>query len=387
MFVSTDFFTVTSKCGYSTEYHDVNHSGSECGFTTAVEKKRFHQYKTAHIMSSIIFLLVHIILPIAYIDMYHYVDAFSLPSYLSHLRYHSGVYLGNKNMMQTSSILLMTEQSTKSDNTASTSISETKIINPAATPSSSSTTNEYSFFDEATIYIRAGSGGQGSSTYKKGVNNQNGPPDGGNGGRGGDVILELDESLNTLAGLARYAWRPNSFGGGGGARRRGDGSDATSTRVLSFRAENGVDGARQNKQGRNGKDVIVRVPPGTVVQEEISSQTEDGDEPMYIDCGTITTTNPTLKAAFGGEGGEGSSAEKLQRGVRRARTPPQGGERKRLKLTLKVVADVSVVSTLYISTLFLRTHTHTDSSNLDILPGRIGGSTQCWQIYFAEQGH
>ena len=204
-------------------------------------------------------------------------------------------------------------------------------------------TNEYSFFDEATIYIRAGSGGQGSSTYKKGVNNQNGPPDGGNGGKGGDVLLELDESLNTLAGLARYAWRPNSFGGGGGARRRGDGSDATSTRVLSFRAENGVDGARQNKQGMNGKDVIVRVPPGTVVQEEISSQNEDGAEPMYIDCGTITTANPTLKVAFGGEGGEGSSAEKLQRGVRRARTPPQGGERKRLKLTLKVVADVSIV--------------------------------------------
>ena len=92
----------------------------------------------------------------------------------------------------------MTERSTKSDNTASksdnnasTSTSTSNIINPASTPSSS-TTNEYSFFDEATIYIRAGSGGQGSSTYKKGVNNQNGPPDGWNGGRGGDVILELD---------------------------------------------------------------------------------------------------------------------------------------------------------------------------------------------------
>ena len=50
-----------------------------------------------------------------------------------------------------------------------------------------------------------------------------------------------------------------------------------------------------------------------------------------------------VSESFGGEGGEGSSAEKLQRGVRRARTPPQGGERKRLKLTLKVVADVSIV--------------------------------------------
>lgn len=227
-------------------------------------------------------------------------------------------------------------------------------INPAATPSSSSSTNEYSFFDEATIYIRAGSGGQGASTYKKGVNNQNGPADGGNGGRGGDVILQLDESLNTLAGLARYAWRPNSFGGGGGAKRRsggssdsgasggGGGEGGTTTRVLSFRAENGIDGARQNKQGRNGKDIVVRVPPGTIVQEEV--QTDDDEEPEYINLGTITHTNPTQIIATGGQGGEGSAANIAQRGVRRPRTPPQGGQRKRLKLTLKVVADVALVA-------------------------------------------
>ena len=255
--------------------------------------------------------------------------------------------------------------------------------NPAATPipSSSTSTNEYSFFDEATIYVRAGSGGQGASTYKKGVNNQNGPADGGNGGRGGDVILQLDESLNTLAGLARYAWRPNSFGGGGGAKQRrvsssgssssssgsggsgGSGTGESSTRVLSFRAENGVDGGRQCKQGRNGKDVVVRVPPGTIVQEEIittisnnsnnnfaqqqqQSPQDDGndeDDCHYIDCGTITHINPTQIIATGGQGGEGSAAKTLQRGVRRPRSPPQGGQRKRLKLTLKVVADVALV--------------------------------------------
>ena len=232
------------------------------------------------------------------------------------------------------------QQSIENENTAGTTSTKDVILNPATTPTTSS--SEYSFFDEAIIYIRAGSGGQGSSTYKKGVNNQNGPPDGGNGGQGGNIILQLDESLNTLAGLARYAWRPNSFGGGGGARRRSSsgGNDSTSTRVLSFRAENGIDGARQNKQGRNGKDVVVRVPPGTVVQEEMKQ--DDDEELTYIDVGTITTTNPTLIPAYGGSGGEGSSAEKLQRGVRRARIPPQGGQRKRLKLTLKVVADVSI---------------------------------------------
>ena len=151
MFISTDCFTVTYKCGCSTEYHDVNHSDCCCATTDVStkrqqgKKRRFHQYKTAHIMNTIIFILVHII-TIASIDFVtHHVDALSLPSSLSHLRYHSGVYLGNKNMMQTSSILLMTDQSTKSDNaasksdnTASTSTSDTNIINPAATPSSSS---------------------------------------------------------------------------------------------------------------------------------------------------------------------------------------------------------------------------------------------------------
>ncbi|KAL7536448.1 hypothetical protein ACHAXR_007171 [Thalassiosira sp. AJA248-18] len=281
----------------------------------------------------------------------------SLPSRTNH-----GV--SSRNPMQITRSSLFMNQSTKSNDSnaaeatsssstpTTTSSSSNDTINPAATPiaTTSSSTNEYSFFDEAIIYIRAGSGGQGSSTYKKGVNNQNGPPDGGNGGKGGDVILQLDESLNTLAGLARYAWRPNSFGGGGGAKRRsgsggsGEGANTapTSTRVLSFRAENGIDGARQNKQGRYGKDVVVRVPPGTVVQEEIVQ--EQGEEPIYIDLGTITNFKPNLIVGQGGVGGEGSTAERLQRGVRRARTPPQGGQRKRLKLTLKVVADVALVA-------------------------------------------
>ena len=165
-----------------------------------------------------------------------------------------------------------------------------------------------------------------------------------------------------MAGLARYAWRPNSFGGGGGAKRRrvsnsgssssssggGSGTGESSTRVLSFRAENGIDGGRQCKQGRNGKDVVVRVPPGTIVQEEIISPQDDGDDEEddchYIDCGTITHINPTQIIATGGQGGEGSAAKTLQRGVRRPRSPPQGGQRKRLKLTLKVVADVALVA-------------------------------------------
>jgi hypothetical protein len=110
--------------------------------------------------------------------------------------------------------------------------------------------HEYSFYDEATIHVRAGSGGQGSSTYKRGVASQNGPPDGGNGGKGGDVYLIVDNSLNTLAGLNPTSWRPNAFGGSGAARSGGVSSSSSNPIYKSFRAENGLDGARQLKDGR-----------------------------------------------------------------------------------------------------------------------------------------
>ena len=197
-----------------------------------------------------------------------------------------------------------------------------------------SCTNEYSFFDEAIIYVRAGSGGQGASTFKKGVGGQDGPPDGGNGGRGGNVVIIVDASLNTLAGLTN-AWRPNSFGGSGAAA-----SNNPRDQRKSFRAENGVDGARQVKSGRYGNDVTIRVPPGTVVQELIEH--EDSSEEL-IELGSLVLDKPSLVVAQGGEGGEGSGINSKGRGVKRPRIPPQGGDRKTLKLTLKIVADVALV--------------------------------------------
>lgn len=196
-----------------------------------------------------------------------------------------------------------------------------------------SSASEYSFFDEATIYVRAGSGGQGASTYKKGVGGQDGPPDGGNGGKGGNVIMIVDESLNTLAGLTN-AWRPNSFGGSGAAA-----STNFRDQNKSFRAENGADGGRQMKSGRFGKDATIRVPPGTVVLEVFEN--DDGSEELS-ELGSLVLDKPELQVAQGGEGGEGSGINK-GRGVRRPRLPPQGGQRKTLRLTLKIVADVALV--------------------------------------------
>lgn len=199
-------------------------------------------------------------------------------------------------------------------------------------------TNEYSFFDEAYIYVRAGSGGQGASTYKKGVKGQNSHPDGGSGGRGGNVLIIADASLNTLAGLV----------------------NTNSNRFLqSFRAENGQDGDRQFKNGKYGNDVVIRVPPGTVVEEEIiENEGEENELRELNELGTVVLPSTEeddfdwkwkntveLVVARGGDGGEGTSASQSKggRGVRRPRAPPVGGERKRLKLTLKIVADVALV--------------------------------------------
>jgi GTP-binding protein len=195
--------------------------------------------------------------------------------------------------------------------------------------------NEYSFFDEAIILVRAGSGGQGSSTYKRSPVGMDGPPDGGGGGCGGNIILQTDSTLNSLAGLTQ-AWRPNSFGGSGAA------SQTASLRPHSFRAENGGDGDRQFKNGRYGKDIFIRVPPGTVVQEQLIFENDGNETMQLVDLGSLTLEQDSLVVAYGGEGGEGTGVQG-KRGIKRARAPATGGERKRILLTLKIVADVALV--------------------------------------------
>jgi GTP-binding protein len=241
-------------------------------------------------------------------------------------------------------------------------------------------TDDYSFFDEASIYVRAGSGGQGSSTYKKAKKGANGIPDGGAGGQGGGIVLVVDESLNTLAGLSKRALRPNAFGGGGGAASsKRLGHSNLRERLLSFTAENGRDGGRMFDNGRGGEDCIVRVPPGTVVSiemernttaeawdhewtdeegavEDVEAQEEDPQEEepqeeeeeeasagkvLYDlrEVGALTFDEPTLLVARGGNGGDGTASRRDNK----RRCPPVGGERFRLRLTLKIVADLALV--------------------------------------------
>jgi GTP-binding protein len=242
----------------------------------------------------------------------------------------------------------------------------------SAASGSSGAGDDFSFFDEASIYVRAGSGGQGSSTYKKAKKGQNGIPDGGAGGLGGNIILQLDDSLNTLAGLSKRALRPNAFGGGGGAASsKRLGHKSINERLLSFRAQDGLPGGRMYDNGRSGEDCYVRVPPGTVVSYEFERQGDDDDEgdvqsideiPTEEDdikdddddreesvaveydlreVGTLTAENPTLMVARGGTGGDGTASNKGKKGKKRS--SPVGGERFRLRLTLKIVADVALV--------------------------------------------
>ena len=210
--------------------------------------------------------------------------------------------------------------------------------------------DDLAFFDEATIFVRAGSGGQGASTYKKGLkNSSDGMPDGGNGGLGGDVVLVADPSLNTLAGLNLVGWRPNSFGGSGASYRRADATRSLQTnRVKSFRAGTGHDGGRQFDNGGHGEAVEIRVPPGTVVRHEVEVQDEEtrvvGVE--SVELGVLTPEEtPTLVVARGGRGGDGSGVTKKSaaKGRARRRQPPGAGQRRKLKLTLKIVADVALV--------------------------------------------
>jgi GTPase len=190
--------------------------------------------------------------------------------------------------------------------------------------------NQYSFFDEAIISVRAGSGGQGASTYQKLTGGGNGRPDGGHGGVGGNVILQVDPALNTLAGLS-----------------------SSSSSLQYFRAENGGAGRRQFKNGRAGAHVVVRVPPGTMIDEQVG--VDDDNVPIWQPLAKLMVaepesdefndnddSTPSLIVARGGPGGEGTGIVK-SRGVKRIRQAAGRGQERVLKLTLSLVADVAIV--------------------------------------------
>lgn len=163
------------------------------------------------------------------------------------------------------------------------------------------------FVDYAVINVYAGAGGSGAEAWRREAGVPRGGPAGGDGGKGGDVILRADRQLSTLLD---YRYQQH------------------------YRAERGQHGMGKNRKGRDGADLILRVPPGTVVRdadtgELLGELLEDGDE---------------LVVARGGRGGRGNAA--FATPTRRAPTywePGEEGEQRRIALELKLIADVGLV--------------------------------------------
>jgi GTP-binding protein len=163
------------------------------------------------------------------------------------------------------------------------------------------------FYDQAEIYVKAGDGGDGCVAFRREKYVPYGGPAGGDGGKGGDVLLIVDPHLNTLYSFSR--------------RRR-------------FQAERGQHGRGKNQHGAMGDVVRVAVPPGTVVYDADSGEL----------LGDLTELGQELVVARGGRGGRGNArfATSTNQAPRIAEHGEPGDERN-LRLELKLLADVGVV--------------------------------------------
>ncbi len=163
------------------------------------------------------------------------------------------------------------------------------------------------FADCAKIYVRSGKGGDGHVSFRREKYVPNGGPDGGDGGRGGSVIFEVDEGMNTLADYRH---------------------------VRKYCAEHGQDGGKRNCTGKNGNDIILKVPEGTVIKEAESGK-------VITD---MSGKNRRFVLLSGGKGGNGNQhyATSTMQAPKYAQ-PGQPAKELNLVLELKVIADVGLV--------------------------------------------
>lgn len=163
------------------------------------------------------------------------------------------------------------------------------------------------FLDQAKIYIRSGAGGNGCIAFRREKFIEFGGPNGGDGGKGGDVWVECVQNLNTLID---YRYQQHFF------------------------AQNGTPGMGQNRAGPNGKDMVIKVPPGTQVFAE------DG-ETLLAD---LTNPGERVRLAKGGNGGFGNAHFKSATNqAPRHANPGQPGEELTIWLKLKLIADAGLV--------------------------------------------
>ena len=163
------------------------------------------------------------------------------------------------------------------------------------------------FIDEASIRVQAGKGGNGCLSFRREKYVERGGPDGGNGGDGGNVFLVADEALNTLID---FRYQP------------------------AYQARNGQGGGSRNKTGARGEDVYVKVPMGTTVVDEETQEV----------LGDLSVPEQILLVAEGGSRGLGNATFKSSTNrAPRKTTPGQLGDIRRLRLQLKLLADVGLL--------------------------------------------
>lgn len=163
------------------------------------------------------------------------------------------------------------------------------------------------FADRARIFVRSGKGGDGHVSFRREKYVPAGGPDGGDGGRGGDVIFEVDEGLNTLIDFRN---------------------------VRKYKAQDGEPGGKRNCRGKDGQDIIIKVPQGTVIKEAESGK-------VITD---MSGDNRRVVLLTGGKGGNGNQhyATSTMQAPKYAQ-PGQPAQELELLLELKVIADVGLV--------------------------------------------
>jgi GTP-binding protein len=163
------------------------------------------------------------------------------------------------------------------------------------------------FIDEVKIHVKSGDGGRGCLSFRREKYIPDGGPDGGDGGRGGDIVLRVDEGLGTLLDL-RYK--------------------------KEYKAQRGGHGMGKNRHGKNGEDLEIRVPPGVLVYDaetgELLADLKSGDQDLVV--------------VRGGMGGRGNArfATSTNRAPRHVQ-PGIEGEERWLRLELKLLADVGLL--------------------------------------------
>ncbi len=163
------------------------------------------------------------------------------------------------------------------------------------------------FADSARVFIKSGNGGNGHVSFRRELYVPNGGPDGGDGGRGGDIIFVVDEGMNTLTNFRH---------------------------VRKYVAKNGQEGGKRRCHGADADDLIVKVPPGTVIKDDETGK-------VIADMSGDNKREIILKGGRGGQGNMHYATATMQ--VPKYAQPGKPGRELWVRLELKVIADVGLV--------------------------------------------